>query len=110
MATGYEPAIIGFLCNWCSYRAADLIGMTRHHHAPNMRPVRVMCSSRVEPELILRAFRQGADGVMVFGCHPGSCHYVDGNIKAMRRIVLLRRVLDQLGIEPARLGLVWTAA
>src|SRR5512143_880823 len=105
-----EPVIVGFLCAWCAYLAADAAGMARAGHAPNMRPVRVMCSGRVEPEFVLRALREGADGVLIAGCHPGSCHYVDGNLKALRRFALLRRVLHQLGVEPERLQLVWAAA
>lgn len=106
----FEPIIIGFLCNWCSYRAADLAGTSRLHYAPNMRPIRVMCSGRVDPQFVLKAFQNGADGVMIAGCHPGECHYVEGNIKAMRRFYLLRRLLKQWGIEEDRLQLVWASA
>lgn len=110
MAATPEPVIVGFLCNWCAYRAADLIGMTRTHYAPNMHPIRVLCSSRVEPEFVLKAFREGADGVLVLACHPGECHYGDGNIKTLRRLSLLRRVLAQFGIEPERIEVEWAAA
>ncbi len=110
MSAPYEPVIVGFLCNWCSYRAADLAGTARLHYAPNMRPIRVMCSGRVEPDLVLKAFREGADGVLIAGCHPGECHYIEGNLKALRRYVLLRRMLRQWGIEPERLQLVWASA
>jgi F420-non-reducing hydrogenase iron-sulfur subunit len=110
MSDSYEPIIVGFLCNWCSYRAADLAGMARLHHAPNMRPIRVMCSGRIDPQFVLKALREGADGVLIAGCHPGECHYVEGNIKAMRRFVLLRRMLRQLGVEEERVQLVWAAA
>ncbi|MGQ9502087.1 MAG: hydrogenase iron-sulfur subunit [Anaerolineae bacterium] len=110
MSATYEPVIVGFLCNWCSYRAADLAGTARLHYAPNMRPIRVMCSGRVEPDLVLKAFREGADGVLIAGCHPGECHYIEGNLKALRRYVLLRRLLRQWGIEPERLQLVWASA
>jgi F420-non-reducing hydrogenase iron-sulfur subunit len=110
MSRSSEPVIVGFLCTWCAYRAADLIGMAHIGYAPNMYPTRVMCSSRVSPELVLKAFREGADGVLIAGCHPGECHYEDGNIKTLRRFILLRRLLAQLGIEEARLQLVWAAA
>ena len=110
MSEQYEPVIVGFLCNWCSYRAADLAGTARLHYAPNMRPIRVMCSGRVEPDLILKAFRQGADGVLIAGCHPGECHYVEGNVKALRRYLLLKRALQQWGIEEERVQLVWASA
>lgn len=108
MDTSFEPVIVGFLCNWCSYRAADLVGVSRMHYAPNMRAIRVMCSSRVAPELILKALAAGADGVMVVGCHPGGCHYVDGNIKALRRTTLLKQTLVQLGVETERVQVVWS--
>jgi F420-non-reducing hydrogenase iron-sulfur subunit len=110
MSESFEPVIVGFLCNWCSYRAADLAGTSRIHYAPNVRPIRVMCSARVEPQFVLQAFRNGADGVMIAGCHPGECHYVDGNVKALRRYELLKRMLRQFGIEEERLQLVWAAA
>jgi F420-non-reducing hydrogenase iron-sulfur subunit len=110
MSEKFEPIIVGFLCNWCSYRAADLAGTSRLHYAPNMRPIRVMCSGRVDPQFVLKAFQEGADGVMIAGCHPGECHYVEGNIKAMRRFYLLRRLLKQWGIEEERLQLVWASA
>jgi len=106
----YEPVIVGFLCNWCAYRAADLIGMTRSRYAPNVRSIRVLCSGRVEPEFVLKAFREGADGVLVLGCHPGECHYEDGNIKTLRRFALLRRLLSQFGVEPERVQVAWAAA
>lgn len=105
-----EPVIVGFLCAWCAYLAADAAGMARAGHSPNMRPIRVMCSSRVEPEFVLRALRDGADGVLIAGCHPGACHYTDGNVKALRRFALLQRLLDQLGIERERVQLVWVGA
>jgi F420-non-reducing hydrogenase iron-sulfur subunit len=106
----YEPVIIGFLCNWCSYRAADLAGTARLHYAPNMRPIRVMCSGRVEPDLVLKALREGADGVLIAGCHPGECHYIEGNLKTLRRYTLLIRMLAQFGIEEERVQLVWASA
>jgi len=110
MAIPHDPVIIGFLCNWCAYRAADLIGMTRRGYAPNMRSIRVLCTSRVEPEFVLKAFREGADGVLIFGCHPGECHYGDRNIATLRRVALLHRLLLQFGVEQERLQVVWAAA
>lgn len=110
MENTFEPVIVGFLCNWCSYRAADLAGTARIHYAPNLRPIRVMCSGRVEPQHVLAALRAGADGVMIAGCHPGECHYVEGNLKTMRRFYLLRRLLAQWGIEEERVQLVWASA
>ncbi len=110
MSEQFEPVIVGFLCNWCSYRAADLAGTARIKYAPNMRPIRVMCSGRVEPQFVLKAFLNGADGVLIGGCHPGECHYVSGNIKALRRYLLLKKTLQQWGIEDERLQLVWASA
>jgi F420-non-reducing hydrogenase iron-sulfur subunit len=110
MSEQFEPVIVGFLCNWCSYRAADLAGTSRTKYAPNMRAIRVMCSGRVDPTFVLKALREGADGVMIAGCHPGECHYVEGNIKALRRYVLLKRMLKQWGIEAERVQLVWASA
>jgi F420-non-reducing hydrogenase iron-sulfur subunit len=110
MSEQFEPVIVGFLCNWCSYRAADLAGTSRTKYAPNMRAIRVMCSGRVDPQFVLKALREGADGVMIAGCHPGECHYVEGNIKALRRYVLLKRMLKQWGIEQERVQLVWASA
>jgi F420-non-reducing hydrogenase iron-sulfur subunit len=110
MSSPFDPVIVGFLCNWCSYRAADLVGMARRSYSPNMVSVRTMCTSRVDPEFVLKAFREGADGVLIFGCHPGECHYVDGNIKTLRRMVLLRQMLEQFGIEKERVEVVWAAA
>jgi F420-non-reducing hydrogenase iron-sulfur subunit len=108
--TTFEPKIIGFMCNWCSYRAADLAGTARIKYAPNVRIIRVMCSGRVDPTFVLNAFAKGADGVMVAGCHPGECHYIDQNYKAMRRYSMLKYTLEQLGMEPDRLRLVWASA
>lgn len=110
MSETYEPVIVGFLCNWCSYRAADLAGTARIQYAPNMRPIRVMCSARVEPQFVLKALREGADGVLIAGCHPGECHYVEGNIKALRRYTLLKQMLRQFGVEEERVQLVWASA
>jgi F420-non-reducing hydrogenase iron-sulfur subunit len=110
MSEQFEPVIVGFLCNWCSYRAADLAGTSRTKYAPNMRAIRVMCSGRVDPTFVLKALREGADGVLIAGCHPGECHYVEGNIKALRRYILLKRMLKQWGIEAERVQLVWASA
>lgn len=107
---GFEPKILGILCNWCSYAGADLAGTSRLKYPANIRIVRVMCSGRVEPTLILKAFHEGADGVLVSGCHPGDCHYVDGNVKTIRRMPLIARLLNQLGVEPERFKQVWVSA
>ncbi len=107
----FEPKIIGFLCNWCSYAGADLAGVSRIQYPPNIRIIRVMCSGRVDPVFVLEAFKNGADGVLVAGCHlPSDCHYLSGNFKAQRRIDLLKEVLGQFGIEPERLRLEWISA
>jgi F420-non-reducing hydrogenase iron-sulfur subunit len=107
---GFEPKIVVFCCNWCSYTGADLAGTSRLKIKPNFRVIRTMCSGRVEPTFIFYAFARGADGVMVAGCHPGDCHYSTGNYKTGRRVMLLRKVLSQLGIEPERLRLEWISA
>jgi len=108
--TEFEPRIVGFLCNWCSYAGADLAGVSRIQYPPTLRIVRVMCSGRVDPIFIIEAFRSGADGVLVAGCHPGDCHYLAGNYKVQRRVVMLKRLLEQFGIEPERLKLEWVSA
>jgi len=108
--TTFEPVIIGFTCNWCSYRAADLAGTARTKYPPNIRLIRLMCSGRLDPTFVLKAFAEGADAVMVSGCHPGECHYIEQNYKALRRFHLLQRTIEALGIEPARLQLVWASA
>jgi F420-non-reducing hydrogenase iron-sulfur subunit len=107
---GFEPKILAFCCNWCSYAGADLAGTSRIQYAPNVRVIRVMCSGRVDPTFILKAFEKGLDGVLVLGCHPGDCHYIAGNYKAARRLPLLRKMLEQLGVEPQRLRLDWVSA
>jgi len=106
----FEPKIVGFFCNWCTYTAADLAGTSRMTYAPNTRIVRFMCSGRVDPQFILHAFREGADGVLIGGCHPGDCHYQAGNYKALRRYKLLQKILAEMGIEPERLRLEWISA
>jgi F420-non-reducing hydrogenase iron-sulfur subunit len=106
----FEPKIIGFLCNWCSYTGADLAGVSRIKSAPNVRVIRTMCSGRVDPAFILKAFQLGADGVVVMGCHLGDCHYQEGNYKTIRRIPFLKRLIAQFGIDPRRLRLEWVSA
>ena len=106
----FEPVIIGFTCNWCSYRAADLAGTARVKYPPNVRLIRMMCSGRLDPAFVMKALANGADGVLITGCHPGECHYLEQNYKALRRFLLLRRTLAQLGIEPGRIKLVWASA
>ena len=106
----YRPTIIAFLCNWCAYTGADLAGTSRLRYAPNIRIIRVMCSGRIEPTFVLKAFQQGADGVLICGCHPGDCHYHEGNYKCLRRFKLLQKYIDQMGIEKDRLQLEWISA
>jgi F420-non-reducing hydrogenase iron-sulfur subunit len=106
----FSPKIVAFLCNWCSYSASDLAGTSRIKYAPQVRMIRVMCSGRVDPTFVLKAFALGADGVMIAGCHPGDCHYIEQNYKTLRRYHLLRRMLQDVGIEPERLRLVWASA
>lgn len=106
----FEPKIVGFMCNWCAYRGADLAGTSRMKSAPNVRTVRVMCSGRVDPQLVVKAFQLGADGVLILGCHPGDCHYTEGNYKAARRISLLKKMMAQFGIEDERIRLDWVSA
>ncbi len=111
MSDKFEPKIVGFLCNWCSYAGADLAGVSRFQYPSNLRVIRVMCSGRVHPSYVLEAFREGADGVLVAGCHtPTDCHYISGNFKAERRIAVLRYLMAQLGLEPERLRLEWISA
>ncbi len=106
----FEPRIIGFLCNWCSYTGADLAGTARLKYPPNVLTIRVMCSGRVDPGFILDSFKNGADGVLVCGCHPGDCHYVEGNYKCLRRIPITKQILKGMGIPPERLRLEWVSA
>src|SRR5512136_1054633 len=110
MNEAFEPTIIGFTCNWCSYRAADLAGTARIKYPPNVRLIRLMCSGRLDPTFVFKALADGADAVLISGCHPGECHYIDQNYKAMRRFQLMQRTLAQLGIEPQRVQLVWASA
>lgn len=110
MGKSYEPLIVGFLCNWCSYAGADLAGVSRIQYPTNLRVIRVMCSGRVEPSFVLKAFQEGADGVLISGCHLGDCHYADGNIKTMRRTPLIEKMLEQMGIEKGRFRQTWVSA
>jgi F420-non-reducing hydrogenase iron-sulfur subunit len=106
----FEPNIIAFLCNWCSYAGADLAGTSRLKYPPNVRDIRVMCSGRVDPVFVMEALRQGIDGVLVAGCHPGDCHYQSGNYKTNRKIRLLQRLLKDLNIEPERVRFEYISA
>jgi F420-non-reducing hydrogenase iron-sulfur subunit len=106
----FEPKIVAFCCNWCSYAGADLAGTSRMQYAPNIRIIRVMCSGRVNPLFVLKALSLGADGVLILGCHPGDCHYIEGNYKTLRRIPLLKNMLKQLGVEEERVQLEWVSA
>jgi F420-non-reducing hydrogenase iron-sulfur subunit len=106
----FRPTIVAFLCNWCAYTGADLAGTSRLRYAPNIRIIRVMCSGRIEPSFILKAFQHGADGVLVCGCHPGDCHYQTGNYRCLRRFRLLEKYAAQMGIEKERLRLEWISA
>ncbi len=106
----FEPIIVAFCCNWCSYAAGDLAGTSRMSYPANIRIIRVPCSSRVSPNFVLRAFQRGADGVLVAGCHPGDCHYVSGNYHARRRLLALKRILEFTGMEPERFEVHWISA
>lgn len=106
----FKPQLIAFLCKWCSYTGADLAGTSRMEYKPNVRIIRVLCSGRIEPTFVLQAFKQGADGVLICGCHPGDCHYQEGNYRCLRRYHLLQRYLQQMGFEKERLKLEWISA
>jgi coenzyme F420-reducing hydrogenase delta subunit len=106
----FEPTIIAFVCNWCTYTAADLAGTSRLTYPENVRLIRVMCTGMVDPQYVIKAFLEGADGVLISGCHPGDCHYINGNFKARRRIKLLKEILPQFGFESERLRLTWIGA
>ena len=110
MGDNFEPNIVGFLCNWCSYAGADLAGTSRLKYPANIKTIRVMCSGRVDPVFILKALREGADGVLIAGCHPGDCHYRNGNYKANRRIKLLKKLLVELGLESERVRFEYISA
>lgn len=106
----FEPKLVGFLCNWCSYEGADAAGRARLTYPPNLRVVRVMCSGRVDPQFVMKAFKEGADGVIILGCHLGDCHYKEGNYHALKRYSFLKRLLHDLGIEPERFKIDWISA
>ena len=108
--SNFEPKIIAFLCNWCAYVAADTAGISRYKQKPNVRVIRVFCSGMVDPSYVVKAFATGADGVLMGGCHPGDCHYISGNIKALRRSFLLKKLLTEMGVEDGRFRLEWIAA
>lgn len=110
MNTQFEPVIIGFLCNWCSYTGADLAGVARLQYPPNLRPIRVMCSGMVHPQLVMEAFDVGADGVMVLGCHPGACHYFKGNLVTLARADVITGILESTGVDPGRFRLNWISS
>jgi F420-non-reducing hydrogenase iron-sulfur subunit len=106
----FEPRIVAFLCNWCAYTGADLAGTSRLQYPPNVRAIRVMCSGGVDPIYVIKALLEGADGVLIGGCHPGDCHYQSGNLKARRRVAILRSILEELGLDPDRVWLRWISA
>ena len=109
-APAWEPRIVAFLCNWCSYAGADLAGVSRLQYGPNVRIVRVPCSARINPQFIMKALQNGVDGVLVSGCHPGDCHYISGNLVARRKFALMKRFLAYIGVEPARVQFSWVSA
>lgn len=106
----FEPRIVAFLCNWCAYTGADLAGTSRIQYPPNVRIIRLMCSGQLDPVYVIRALLDGADGVLIGGCHPGDCHYQNGNYKARRRVVILKSILSQLGFDEERVWLRWISA
>lgn len=108
--TEFEPKIVALVCNWCTYTAADLAGTSRLAYPPHIRMIRMMCTGMVDPKYILKAFLDGADGVFIGGCHPGDCHYINGNLKARKRIAGTGKILEQFGFEPERLRLRWIGA
>lgn len=110
MSEEFEPNIVAFLCNWCSYAGADLAGTSRTQYLPNVKIIRVMCSGRINPLFLVNALQQGADGVLISGCHPGDCHYLEGNYFARRRFMLIRKLLEHLGVEPGRVNMSWVSA
>lgn len=108
--TEYEPTIIAFVCNWCTYTAADLAGTSRLIYPPNIRMIRMMCTGMVDPKYVIKALLEGADAVLISGCHPGDCHYINGNYKARRRVKLLKEILPRFGLDERRLKLTWIGA
>ncbi len=107
---GYEPTIIAFVCNWCTYTAADLAGTSRLSYPPNVRLIRMMCTGMVDPKYVIKALLEGADAVLISGCHPGDCHYINGNLKARRRVKLLKAILPRFGFDDSRVRLTWIGA
>jgi F420-non-reducing hydrogenase iron-sulfur subunit len=106
----FEPVIVGFLCNWCAYEGADAAGRARKTYPANLRVIRVLCSGRTDPQFVIEAFKEGADGVLILGCHPGECHYKEGNFQTLKRYTLLKKMLVQFGVEADRLRLDWVSA
>jgi len=106
----FEPNIIAFLCNWCSYAGADLAGTSRTKYPPNVKVIRVMCSSRMNPLFLINTLQQGADGVLISGCHPGDCHYIQGNYFIRRRFGLIKKLIEYVGIDPRRVKMSWVSA
>lgn len=106
----FEPTIIAFVCNWCTYTAADLAGTSRLAYPPNVRMIRMMCTGMVDPKYVIKALLEGADAVLISGCHPGDCHYINGNYKARRRVKLLKEILPRFGFEEGRVKLTWIGA
>jgi F420-non-reducing hydrogenase iron-sulfur subunit len=107
---GFEPRIVGFLCNWCAYSGADLAGVSRIQSSPSVRPIRVMCSGRIDPGFVFSALKGGADGVLLAGCHPGDCHYSEGNYRCLRRTLMMKQMLIEFGIDEERIRLEWISA
>jgi len=110
MAEEFEPKIVAFLCNWCTYTGADLAGTSRIQYPPNIRVIRLMCSGALDPIYVVKALLEGADGVLIGGCHPGDCHYQSGNYKARRRVAILKSILEGMGLDPERVWLRWISA
>ena len=106
----FEPKVVGFLCNWCSYEGADSAGKAQKEYPVNLRIIRVMCSGRIDPQHVIKTFKEGADGVLILGCHPGDCHYKEGNFHALKRHTVLKNMLKEFGIEEERLRLDWVSA
>lgn len=109
-AESFEPKIVAFLCKWCSYAGADLAGTSRIKYPPNVRIIRLPCSARIDPKLVLKCLERGVDGVLVSGCHPGDCHYTSGNYHARRRMLMLRKLLEFMGVDPRRVQMSWVSA
>ncbi|MCL5982039.1 MAG: hydrogenase iron-sulfur subunit [Firmicutes bacterium] len=110
MSENFEPNVVAFLCNWCSYAGADLAGTSRTEYPPNLNVIRVMCSGRVNPMFVVNALQQGADGILISGCHPGDCHYMEGNFFARRRFALMKELLDFVGVDQRRFNMSWVSA